>query len=171
MNETSTPIATGAPAARGGVPRSMLLVGAAIGTLIVIALIVVLVVPDRPADYAPGSPEATFQSFYAAWEGGDTDAAYDALSAGVMADLDRNEYRRLDAEQAWQRDQDRRLVLLGVDVTGERAVLHVRVDEFAGGGIGGGRYSFERSVLLVREDGEWRIDEPLVGIESVAYGY
>lgn len=169
MNEIST--TTGEPAVRGGLPRSMLLVGAAIGTLIVIAMIVVLVIPDRPATYAPGTPEAAFQSFYSAWEDGDTDAAYEALSAGVTADLDRNAYRRMDAEQAWQRDQDRRLVLLGVDVTGERAVLRVRVDEFAGGGIGGGRYSFERSVLLVREDGTWRIGEPLVGIESVAYGY
>ena len=170
MNETSA-LTTSDPPGRGGIPRSMLLAGAAIAALIVVAVFVVVVSPDRPATYAAGTPEAAFQAFYAAWEDGDTDGAYGALSSAVAADLDRSEYRRMDAEQAWQRDQDRRLVLLGVDITGERAVLKVRVDEFNGGGFGGGRYSFDRSVLLVREDGTWRIDEPLVGIESVAYGY
>ena len=47
-----------------------------------------------------------------------------------------NEYRNRDSERSWQRDQDRRLVLLGADVTGERALLNLRVDEFIGGGLG-----------------------------------
>ena len=39
------------------------------------------------------------------------------------------------------------------------------------GGLGGDRYSQDRSVRLVRENGVWLIDEPLVGIESVGYEY
>ena len=155
----------------GGFPRSTLVISVAIAALVVIALVVALVLPDTPATYPAGSPEAAFQDFYAAWESGDLDTAYAGLSTAVAADLDRTEYRRLDAEQRWQRDQDRRLVLLGVDVDGERAVLRLRVDSFSGGGLSGDRYSEERSIRLVREAGAWRIDEPLVGIESVAYAY
>jgi hypothetical protein len=80
------------------------------------------------------------------------------------------EYRRLDAEQAWQRDQDRRVLLLGADLIGDRANLRLRIDEFSQGGLGGNRYSSERTIRLVREGGVWLIDEPIVGIENVAYG-
>ena len=81
------------------------------------------------------------------------------------------EYRTMDADWAWQRDQSRRLVLLSADITDDRAVLRVRVDEFYEGGLGGQRNSSERSIPLVREGGAWLIDEPLVGIESGGYRY
>jgi len=155
---------------RARYPRSILVVGGAIVALVVLALVVVLAVPRQPTTYAAGTPEAAFQAFYKAWEDGDLEAAYGHLSSNVARDLTLAEYRRLDAEQSWQRDQDRRLVLMGADVSGERATLHIRIDERAGG-LGGDRVSSERSVRLVREDDAWRIDQPLVGIESVAYGY
>jgi hypothetical protein len=163
---------TAAPSAGSArFPRSVLLVGAAIAALVIIALVVAVALPRTPVTYPAGSPEAAFQDYYSAWESGDIEAAYRHLSPGVTADLDLSTYRRLDSEQSWQRQQDRRLVLQGVDVTGERAVLHLRVDEFSGGGLGGQRSSFERSVRLVRQDGAWLIDEPLAGIESIAYAY
>jgi len=154
-----------------GLPRSVLLVGAAVAALIVIALLVAVVLPARPTEYAAGTPEAAFQDFYRAWESGDIDAAYGHLSSNVTGQLTLTEYRTRDSEQSWQREQDRRLVLLGADVTGERALLSLRVDAFSGGGLGGQRSSYERSVRLVRENGSWLIDEPLVGIESTGYMY
>jgi hypothetical protein len=156
---------------RSGFPRSVLLVGGAIVALVVVALIVAVARPNQPTTYAAGTPEATFQDFYKAWQESDVEAAYGHLSSSVTKELTLAGYRRLDAEQSWQRDQDRRLVLLGADVSGDRATLHIRVDQSAGGGLGGDRYSSERSVRLARENGTWCIDEPLVGIESVAYGY
>jgi hypothetical protein len=153
------------------VPRAVLAVGGAIVALIVLALVVVLAVPRVPATYEPGSPEAAFQTFYQAYEAGDVEGAYALLGSSVTDQLTLAEYRRLDAEQAWQRDQDRRVVLLGADLTGDRANLMLRIDEFSQGGLGGNRYSYERTIRLVRESGAWLIDEPIVGIESVAYGY
>jgi hypothetical protein len=149
----------------------VLLIGAAISALVVIALIVAVALPDRPAEYAAGSPEAAFQDFYEAWETGDIEAAYGHLSSTVAADMSLSEYRRMDADWSWQRDQGRRLVLLSVDVTADRSVLRIRVDQFSEGGLAGERYSYERSVRLVRERGTWLIDEPLVGIEPVAHQY
>lgn len=147
----------------------MLLIGVAIIALVVVALIVAVALPNRPTDYAAGSPEAAFQDFYEAWETGDIEAAYSHLSSAVTAEMTLSEYRRMDADWSWQRDQGRRLVLLNVDVTGERATLHVRVDDFYQGGLSGQRNSYERSVRLVRERGSWLIDEPLLGIESTVH--
>ncbi len=158
-----------APTGSASFPRSVLLIGAAIVALVVTALIVAVALPNRPTDYAAGSPEAAFQDFYEAWEAGDVEAAYGHLSSTVTADLSLTEYRRMDTDWSWQRDQGRRLVLLSVDLTGERATLHIRVDEFYQGGLSGQRNSYERSVRLVRELGTWLIDEPLIGIESAGH--
>lgn len=163
---------TGAPADKGArFPKSVLFAGVGIVALVVIALVIALALPNRPTEYPAGSPEAAFQDFYEAWETNDLEAAYGHFSPAVTKDLSLSEYRRMNSDWSWQRDQDRRLVLLGADVTGDRAVLHVRVDEFTEGALGGQRNSFERPVRLALENGAWLIDEPLIGIESVGYGY
>lgn len=173
MDECSEPIAVpSAPSSRwAGFPRSVVLAVVGIVALVVLALFVAVAIPDRPTEYPAGSAEAAFQDFYEAWEARDIEGAYGLLSSDVTSELRLSEYKRLDAELSGQRDQDRRVVLLGADVTGDRAILNVRADHFSEGGMGGQRYSFERSVRLTREGGTWLIDEPLVGIESVAHGY
>ena len=157
---------------RGSRPsRAVLATVVAIVALVLVALVLAVAAPSQPAAYAPGTPEAAFQDFYDAWGSGDVDGAYGYLSSNVARALTLSEYRQADTEQSWQRDQQRRLVLQGVDVTGDRAVLHVRIDEFSDGGLAGDRYASDRTVRLVREAGSWRIDEPLLGIESIAYKY
>jgi hypothetical protein len=158
-------------AAQVRVPRAVLVVGGAIVALIALALIVVLAVPRGPTAYVPGSPEAAFQAFYQAFEAGDVEGAYELLGSSVTDQVTLAEYRRLDDDQGWQRDQDRRVLLLGADVTGDRANLRLRIDEFSQGGLGGNRYSSERTIRLVREDGAWLIDEPIVGIENASHGF
>jgi hypothetical protein len=147
----------------------VLAVAVAIIALIGLALVVVLATPKGPTLYDPGSPEAAFQAFYQAYEANDVEGAYALLSSSVTEGLTLVEYRRLDTDQAWQRDQDRRVVLLGSDSTGDRTTLQLRIDQFSEGGLGGNRYSYERTIRLVREGGAWLIDEPIVGIESVGY--
>lgn len=156
-------------ASTGRIPRSVLLVGAAVVGLIVVALLIAIASPVQPTAYAPGTPEAAFQGFYTAWEDRDLETAYGYLSEEVRAELSLAEYRRQDSDMSWARDQDRRVVLLGSRVTGDRAVLDLRIDQFTEGPLGGDRYSYERSVNLVRETGVWRIDEGLLGLETVYY--
>jgi hypothetical protein len=156
---------------RARIPKAGLVVVASIVALTAIALVLVLAVPREPTTYAPGSPEAAFQTFYQAFEAGDPDAAHALFSAEVKQQLTRSEYRRLEAEMGWQRDQDRRVVLLSADVKGDRASLHLRIDDFYQGGLGASRNAHERTIRLVREGGVWLIDEPIIGVESVAYGF
>jgi hypothetical protein len=131
-------------------------------------LVLVLAVPKGPTTYDPGSPEAAFQTFFRAFEAGDLDGAYALFSSSVKQQLTPAEFRRSDSEHGWQRDEDRRVVLLRTDITGDRASLHLRIDQFSGGGLGAARYSQERTIRLVRENGAWLIDEPIVGVEYVA---
>jgi hypothetical protein len=164
-------VAPALPAGRGG-SRATLLVGGAIVALIAIAALVVVAVPRSPTVYEPGSPEAAFQSFYRAYENGDVEGAYRYLASSVTDQLTLIEYRQLDSEQGWQREEDRRVVLLGSDLAGDTTTLRLRIDQFSsGGGLGGNRYSSDRTIRLVQEDGAWLIDEPIVGIENVAYAY
>lgn len=153
------------------VPKAVLVVGGAIVALIALGLVAVLVAQKGPATYAPGSPEAAFQAFYRAYEAGDVDGAYGLLSSAVTGQLTLAEYRRSDSEMAWERDQDRRVVLVGADLTGDRANLRLRIDQFSTGGLGAERYSYDRTVRLVWEAGAWLIDEPIVGIENVAQAH
>lgn len=163
MSERTIPAVP--PVGATGLPRSVLITIGAIVVLVVVAVLVAVFLPDRPTTYPAGSPEAAFQDYLDAWTAGDLETAYAGLSSTVRSDLDLETYRRIDAEQSWQRTMDRRVVLLGADVTGERALLRLRIDQFTSGGFGGDRYSEERTVRMVREDGAWRIDEPLVGTE------
>ena len=151
------------------IPRSVLLVGGAVAGLIVVALLIALADPVQPTAYAPGTPEAAFQDFYAAWEDRDLETAYGLLSDEVRSGLTLVDYRRQDTDMSWAREQDRRVVLLGSRVTGDRAVLDLRVDQFSEGPLGGDRYSYDRSVNLVQEAGVWHIDEGLLGVETVYY--
>jgi hypothetical protein len=168
MDERVTAPTVSAPTVRG-IPRSVLVVGAVLLGLIVVAIAIALAAPVRPAVYAPGTPEAAFQEYYEAWEARDLDTAYGILSSDIRAELTAAEYRRMDSEMSWARSEDRRVVLLGAAIIGERAILDLRIDQFSSGPFGGDRTSWERSVSLVREDGAWHIDEGLLGVETVYY--
>src|SRR5688572_226679 len=157
--------------ARARIPTAGLVVLGAIVALIGVALVLVLAVPKAPTSYEPGSPEAAFQAFYRAFQDGDLEGAHGLFSSSVKGQLTLAEYRSVSAEHDWQRHEERRVVLAGTDVKGDRADLHLRIDQFSGGGLGAARNSYERTVRIVRESGVWLIDEPIVGVENVTYGF
>ena len=159
------------PPKPGRMPAAAIVTGIALVALVGLAVGVALLAPRGPASYEPGSPEAAFQAFYQAYEARDIEASYALFSPAVRATLPLDEYRRLEADFGWQHEEDLRVVLLGADVIGDRATLRLRIDRFSGGGFGGERYSESRSVRLVRADGDWLIDERLVGVEPVPFGY
>jgi hypothetical protein len=147
-------------------PRSVVLTGVAIVALIVVALVVAVARPNRTIEYPAGSPEAAFQAFYTAWQDGDLETAYGYFSPSVTAGMTLTEYERADSSQSWAREQGRRVVLLGAEIDGERATVHVRVDEFYQEGVGE-RYTSTYTVALVRDGGAWLVDEPLLGIDTI----
>lgn len=153
------------------VPRSILVAGGVVAALVVIAVVVVLIRPTGPTSYPDGSPEAAFQAYMSAYDTEDVEGAYDWFSSSVRESLSIAEYRRLLSENSWQQEQSRRIVLDRVDLGEQRAILHLRVEQFSQDGLGGSRWSYDLSVRLVTEQGTWRIDEPLLGVEPGHFGH
>jgi hypothetical protein len=151
------------------VRRTVLILGGAILAFAVVALLAVLLTSRPAASYPAGSPEGVFQGYMAAWEAGDLDAAYAHFSDRVRALVTVDEYRAMERDYRWTRDQDRRVVLIGTRITDDRATLDLRIDWFSPGGMlgGGDTWSEDRSVALVRVNGSWSVDELIAGIEPM----
>lgn len=170
MEASTTPASVETAPESARPSRSILLIAAIVMGIVVVAVLVVVAASRPPATYPAGSPEATVQGFLAANADGDIEAAYAFFSESVRRSLTVADYRRAWNDFSWEREQDRRVVLADTDLRDTRATVHLRVDVYSGGGpFGSSRYTYERSVILVREDDAWRIDEPLVGLEPIGY--
>lgn len=158
-----------------GPARVVLAVGGAVVLLIVAAVAVVLALERaQQPSYPPGSPEAALVDYLAAVEAGDADRAYALLSRAAREEIERREDAqvgysfRQDVRYAREAFQDARVRITRVERRDDRATLTLTIDRFSSSTSGfppfpsGDRYSYERVVELVFEDGAWKIDEPLV---------
>jgi hypothetical protein len=162
-----------APESAAASSRSVLYIGVGVAALVVLAvLIVVLVAPRSPATFAEGSPEAAFQRYLLSVEDGDYPAAYELFSQEVRDEMSLRQYERNASGYGapYGPGVSRRILFDRTSGGGDRATLHLTVEEFyAGGPFGGGdTYRSSRQVRMVREGGEWRIDEALFGLEPAA---
>ena len=151
--------------------RSVLAIAGAIGATVVAAVLIVVVLGDRPAaSFPPDSPEAAVQGFLAAWDDRDYDAAYGFFSADVRQRVRLEEYRQVARDQGsytYPGDERRRVEIQRVDIQGKRADVYLSIEHFYGGGgpFGNGGYTSTSIVHLVREKGAWKLDEALLGTE------
>ena len=154
------------PVSAGSNSRSLLYVAVGIVVLSVITIAVVLLAGDREtARFDAGSPEAALQSYLVAYEAGDLEAAHARFSADVREHMDLDAYRRAVDSWGVGFETDRSVLFDSKSGSGERVELHLTVEEFAGDGLSGDTYRSPRDIRLVREGGEWRIDEPLVWLD------
>jgi hypothetical protein len=158
---------------RGGGDRTLLLIGAGILALVVVAAAVVLLLGSRePTSFPADSPEGVVQRHLAAFEDGDFEAAHVFFSSDVQASMDLETYERTAREYGgYQGDTSRRILFDRTDLDGDVARVHLTVEEYYGGGpFGGGEtYRSEREIGLVREDGSWKIDDLLIGLEPAPF--
>ncbi len=136
----------------------------AVTTAIVVVLAVAsifLIGGEREAAYPAGSPEAAFQAYAGAWEAGDAETAWAALTAGAQTRVPW--YQFIGANRA-RSDATRRVWIDDASGTDDRVVLRLSVETIHRGGLlGSSRYRDESRVTLLREDGAWKIDTPLTG--------
>ena len=150
--------------------RSLLFIGLGIAVLVVVAVIAVVVLGSRDAtSFAADTPEGVVQRHLAAVEGEDYETAWGYLSAAVQSDLSLDEYRRAVRDYGSYRIGSRRVLFDRSEVDGDRARVWLTVEEYYDGGPFGGAntYRSTREIGLVREGGEWRIDDPLIGLEPM----
>jgi hypothetical protein len=143
----------------------------ALGVVALVAVTVTVVVlagGREAAEYPPDSPEGALQRYLAAFDEADYETAYTFFSDEVRGEMDLDQYESTVRSYGTFSGQPSRRVLFDrTSGEGDRIRVHLTVEEFyGGGGLGGGdTYRSPREVLMVREDGAWRIDEPLVWLD------
>lgn len=158
MNEVEP--TTGPPS--GG--RSAWLIGIVVAVVLVVAVAAVTLVGARDeVEYQPGSPEAAIAAYAEAWDAGDIDTAYAALTTRAQARVPLYEFREV---MTWDEDVPTRIWIEERTDYDERVVLDLSVETSYHGLFGADRDTHSLRVTLVRVDGTWRIDTPLVGIYS-----
>jgi hypothetical protein len=152
---------TGAIDHQGLGRRTWLIGGVAVIAFTLLAMAAVVLTTTREdADYAPGSPEAAVQAYAVAWEAGDADAAWSMLTPGAQARVRNHEFR---SAISWEEDTPTRVWVDERRDLDDRVVLTLGVERSWDGLLGPRRDTGSLRLTLVRLDGEWRIDTPVVG--------
>ncbi|MCX2728336.1 nuclear transport factor 2 family protein [Thermomicrobium sp. 4228-Ro] len=149
-------------------------IAAGLVVLIVATTVLVLLVERAgPPQYPPDSPEATVVAFVEALRAADRDQVLALLSSRARAELERREqmepFYDFDAELRGASESLRtaRVRIDRVEVRGGRALVTVTIERtgpalepsFPFPAVGGGTFSYERTLALVRDGGAWKVDE------------
>jgi hypothetical protein len=135
---------------------------AILGTIAValVAAVALIVMDGRTqVAYPPDSPEAALHRYLDAWDQGDVDRAWSALSTRAQSLL---RYATFQSSQAWLGDEAIR-VWIGDSRSDEpdRVVLELTVERSSDGPLGVTRDRLQRRVSLVREGDTWLLDTAL----------
>lgn len=158
---------------QAGINRSLLLIGLGVLALVIVtSLAVVLVGRGEAREYPANSPEGALQRYLAAFDEGDYEVAYGFFSEEVQADTSLDEYERMASGYGpfFGDGVTRRVVFERVDGEADRVRVHLTVEDFYGGGFGGGdtiRTPYQ--ITMVRENGEWRIDRLLLWLDPASF--
>jgi hypothetical protein len=162
------PIDYGAPMSTG---RTLAVIAGGIVALVVVAVAVVLIAGNRAAQTFPGgSPQAAVQAYLTAWEAEEEPATlWDFFSSDVQAEYTLEDYERAVDEYhsySFPDGGSRHTVYIdGVEGSGDRVTVQLTVEEFYGDGLNTSSNRSPRSVRLVREDGGWKLRDPLVWLD------
>jgi hypothetical protein len=132
-------------------------IGAGVVAIVVVAAIVVLAIgsPDVE-EYPADSPEGTIQRYLRAVADGDEEAARALLSERVNDQMSDDPFGRLFCQPG----EGHQVRVEDVDAGDQRATVTLEIENISGSGLDFDRYSYERQVALVFEEGGWKINEP-----------
>lgn len=138
--------------------RSILAIGAGVLAVVLIAVVIVLTFGSPDVEhFPPDSPAGTVQRYLNALRERDYETAESLLSARARRQVPADEFRRI----IFCPPQDgRRVRALTTVETDSRATVTLSIEQISGTGLRFERYTYEQTVSLVREDGQWKIDDP-----------
>ena len=146
----------GGPAVNG-VDRAVLAIGGGVVAIVMIPVggVLALGEPDVTA-YPADTPEGSVQRYLRAVYDGDDTTALGFVSARADKEMGDNPFGRLFCQQS----DGHQVRINDVESSDGRATVQLRIEDVSGSGLGFDRSSWDRSVVLVFEDGGWKIDEP-----------
>lgn len=147
--------------------RPLIAIAVAVGLVVIVAVVAVVAFGSRTATYPADSPEAAFQGYLTAFQQDDREAAYPFFSKQVRAGMSLTQYGQDIAMRGGEPDV--RVWIDRTDLKGDRATLHLTVEHYYGAGLQSSRYRSQTQVRMVREDGAWRVDDQLIGVEPGMY--
>ena len=154
-----------------GSDRSLVAIAAGVIATVVAAVVIVVVLGDSPrGSFAADSPEATVQGYFTAWEDEDLEAAYAYFSSDIKRRVPFDEYRAIAGDSGGFQGglPQRRVTIDKVEIEEARAEVYLGIEYTVDGGFPflGAGYRDSRTIHLVREDGGWKVNDALVGLES-----
>ena len=148
--------------------RSILLIASLVLVLVVAAVIAVLAFSPGDSHFAPGSPEAVFQQYLNTYQSRDFNSAYGFFSSQAQKQLTADEYALSARSFGNVSFDDNQRILIGrVEHRDSAVILHLTIENTFGSGLDLNRSSYDRPIPMVQEKGTWKIDELLLGINSV----
>lgn len=140
------------------------IVAGALG-LIVLALAAAALAARAPAPAPPdlASPAGVVQAYVEALRADDVEGAYALLSAGARASVPLDEFRRRLYRPYAQDTSADRVLITPITVAADRAEVQVTISRFTARAAPFSTSTYHRDVTvrLVRENGAWRISQPI----------
>lgn len=143
-----------------GSERSILLIGGGVLALVLVSVTIALTLgPSAVEDYPADSPAGALQRYLGALASGDNTAALAFVSQRAQGDLQRS--GAPPGGFICPNAAEPRVRVVGVDESGGRATLRLEIEQYNRSLLGFDRYTYERTVMLVREGdpAAWKIDE------------
>lgn len=138
--------------------RSILTIGGGVLAVTVVAVAVMLAFGSPEVEqFPPDSPAGTVQRYLNALRARDYDTAESLHSERVKRELSGDTYWRTSHCPP---QDGRRVRVIQTNESGDRATVVLKIEQVSGSGLSFDRYSYEQSVALVRENDDWKIDEP-----------
>lgn len=142
-----------------GPERSLVLIAGITAALVVVTIVLAFTLGDRePTTFDPGTPERAVQDYIQALHKGDFEAAYALLAADYQRTVSLSDFLERERFQFRSEFAADRVTIDDVNISGETARLRLQLRYISDDGDG---YESKTSVLLVREDGAWRLRNPL----------
>jgi hypothetical protein len=149
----------------GPAPPDRFLLAIVVGALALIvggvALVLVLGRAPAPPRPDPASPAGVVQSYVEALRAGELDRARGLLSSSARAQLDRD--RDSFPRYYTPSGVERRILIEPIEVADDRATVRVTISTFSARSepFSSSTYHQEVEVRLVREEGQWRVSQPI----------
>jgi hypothetical protein len=154
--------------------RSLVAIAAGIVITAVAAIAVIVLLGDRPpSGFPPDSPQGSLLEYVRAWEDDDYEAAYAFFSKRIKASVTLEQYRSAAEQQeqfGYPGALGQRVVLEKVDQKGDRADVDLRFEVSVPIPFLSTDFSSTRTLRMVAEDGAWRLDQALLGLDPDTSG-